>query len=60
MGPSPEPAMKLVSPRDVIRSGLCIGCGACAKGAAEMRWDRHGFLKPSGPRAWRNRPTEPF
>ncbi|HZC38600.1 MAG TPA: Coenzyme F420 hydrogenase/dehydrogenase, beta subunit C-terminal domain [Sphingomicrobium sp.] len=34
----------LVSPREIVDSGLCIGCGACA--AAQMRWDRDGFLKP--------------
>jgi coenzyme F420-reducing hydrogenase beta subunit len=61
MEPSPEFAVKPVSPRDVIDSALCIGCGACAAGgAAEMRWDANGFLKPSGPKAWRDRPSEPF
>jgi coenzyme F420-reducing hydrogenase beta subunit len=27
----------------MARSGLCVGCGACAE---RMRWDRNGFLKP--------------
>jgi coenzyme F420-reducing hydrogenase beta subunit len=38
----------------VVRSGLCIGCGSCVAGepSVEMRWDRHGFLKPHGPREW--------
>ena len=48
-----ERSPDLVSPRDVVRSGLCIGCGACAAGGgAKMEWDRHGFLKPQGPPAW--------
>jgi coenzyme F420-reducing hydrogenase beta subunit len=34
----------LVSPRDIVGSGLCIGCGSCAAGP--MRWDKSGFLKP--------------
>jgi coenzyme F420-reducing hydrogenase beta subunit len=45
-----------VSPRDVVRSGLCIGCGGCVSAApAEMRWDAHGLLKPDGPRDWYRR-----
>jgi coenzyme F420-reducing hydrogenase beta subunit len=35
-----------VSPREIVDSGLCIGCGACA--VAGMRWDPNGFLKPDG------------
>ena len=38
-----------ISRDDIIGSGLCIGCGNCA---AQMRWDRDGFLKP-------DRHTEP-
>src|SRR5215213_1465950 len=41
--PRADPAERLVSPQEVVRSGLCIGCGACG---ATMRWDAHGFLKP--------------
>jgi hypothetical protein len=32
---------------DVVASGLCIGCGACAVAAGasvEMGWERHGLL----------------
>ncbi|MGE5562861.1 MAG: Coenzyme F420 hydrogenase/dehydrogenase, beta subunit C-terminal domain [Bacillota bacterium] len=37
----------LLGPRDIVRSGLCIGCGSCAASAgAPMRWDRDGFIKP--------------
>ena len=47
----PRPARSL-SPRDIVRSGLCIGCGACAgPGAAvgpRMAMDRYGQLKPVG------------
>ena len=40
----------LLSPREVVRAGLCVGCGSCASGepSATMRWDRDGFLKPRG------------
>ena len=43
-----------VSPADIVRSGLCSGCGSCASSApgAAMRWDSHGFLKPVGPAGW--------
>jgi coenzyme F420-reducing hydrogenase beta subunit len=53
---SPEPAL---SPREVVRAGLCIGCGSCASGNpdAAMRWDAHGFLKPGGPAGWLNTRT---
>ena len=53
---SPEPAL---SPHDVVRAGLCIGCGSCASGNpdAAMRWDAHGFLKPGGPADWLNTRT---
>src|SRR5205085_8741260 len=42
MQPSPD-----LQPRDMERSGLCIGCGSCAE---RMQWDRNGFLKPAAPR----------
>lgn len=48
--PSTERAL---SPRQVARSGLCIGCGACAagSGAVRMNLDAFGQFKPSGPGA---------
>ena len=51
-----------LSPRDVVRSGMCIGCGSCASAEprAAMRWDAHGFLKPEGPADWFARPSETF
>ena len=53
-----------ISPEDIIRSGLCIGCGSCAVGEARqgvgMVWDRFEQLKPDGPAAWRKTPTERF
>ncbi len=43
---------RIVSPADVVASGLCIGCGSCAaqSGApnAKMTWDNHGQLMPAG------------
>ncbi|HEY0086738.1 MAG TPA: Coenzyme F420 hydrogenase/dehydrogenase, beta subunit C-terminal domain [Allosphingosinicella sp.] len=60
MQPSPE--IRAVSPRDIVRSGLCIGCGSCASAEpqAEMQWDAYGQLKPAGPADWYNKPSEAF
>ena len=41
--PRHDPADPLVSSREIVGAGLCVGCGACG---ARMRWDRQGFLKP--------------
>jgi coenzyme F420-reducing hydrogenase beta subunit len=63
---SPDPRSKatrpLVSPGDIVRSGLCIGCGSCAagRGGESMRWDRDGFLKPDGPGEWLETPSDSF
>ncbi|WP_222926943.1 Coenzyme F420 hydrogenase/dehydrogenase, beta subunit C-terminal domain [Sphingomonas gilva] len=43
-------AERPLAPRDVAAAGLCIGCGACAKGDEALGWDRFGQLKPVG--AW--------
>ena len=61
----PDPTTRreeLVSPRDIVRSGLCIGCGSCAAAEprAEMRWDSHGHLKPTGPADWYERRSAGF
>jgi coenzyme F420-reducing hydrogenase beta subunit len=50
----------LTSPGEIVRSGLCIGCGSCAAGTARMMWDRDGFLKPDGPSEWSETPSESF
>ncbi len=66
MLPSPDPrlseAERLVSPRDIVESGLCIGCGSCAANRpnARMVWDRDGFHKPEGSPTWYNAPAEEF
>jgi coenzyme F420-reducing hydrogenase beta subunit len=66
MRPFPNPrspaADQLVSPGDIVRSGLCIGCGSCAASqpGATMEWDRDGFLKPRGARDWYEQPSEGF
>lgn len=46
-----RPLPEALSPREIARSGLCIGCGACTLVAEDsaMRWDRDGFRKPAGP-----------
>src|SRR5947209_737616 len=64
MRPFPDPrhrsADRLYSPGEIVRSGLCIGCGSCAaqQTSAEMRWDKQGFLKPAGPDDWYSAPSE--
>lgn len=47
------------APADIVRSGLCIGCGACAAGVAgaRMEFDAYGQYRPIGPRAWFHRPS---
>jgi coenzyme F420-reducing hydrogenase beta subunit len=60
---TPDPDIpERVSPREMIGSDLCIGCGACAAGPARavssrMRLDRLGQYKPDGPASWLNAPT---
>ena len=50
-----------VSPHEIVASGLCIGCGACAaEGAGRMDWDRQGQLKPVGETAWIRRRSPRF
>lgn len=48
------PPEVLVAPRDIVRSGLCIGCGSCVadEPEARMEWDGFAQLKPSGPADW--------
>ncbi|WP_246661202.1 Coenzyme F420 hydrogenase/dehydrogenase, beta subunit C-terminal domain [Rhizobium sp. ERR 1071] len=53
-----------VSPADVIRSGLCIGCGACVARAQEndvhMGFDRFGQWKPRAGSGWMRDRTADF
>ena len=48
--------MTLPRPGDMVRAGLCIGCGACvaqsAVAGARMRMDEDGLLHPDGPDGW--------
>ncbi len=47
--------MIAISPQDVVRSGLCIGCGSCVaqSGAdARLELDRYGSYKPAGAPEW--------
>ncbi|QAY77429.1 Coenzyme F420 hydrogenase/dehydrogenase, beta subunit C-terminal domain [Sphingosinicella sp. BN140058] len=59
-----SPETPALSPRDIVGSGLCIGCGGCAAGAkpagATMEWDRYGQLKPTGPESWYRQRTPEF
>jgi coenzyme F420-reducing hydrogenase beta subunit len=51
-----------INPKAIIGSGLCIGCGICTadEPKAAMRWDKHGQLKPTGPRRWMRRGSPNF
>ena len=55
-------APRALAPRDIVRSGLCIGCGGCAadEPRAKMAWDAFGQLKPVGPADWYAAPTTNF
>jgi coenzyme F420-reducing hydrogenase beta subunit len=58
MPSSPE----AISPKQVISSGLCIGCGSCvgqlAGGDAKMALNRYGQFEPRGSQAWLNRKSQ--
>jgi coenzyme F420-reducing hydrogenase beta subunit len=62
--PAPSPEPRPLAPRDIVASGLCVGCGACVAGAAgagaRMEWDAYGQLKPAGPSDWYRRRTAAF
>ena len=51
-----------ISPQNMVRSGLCIGCGSCVAQTntpgAKMHFDAYGELKPHGPIGWFDRATE--
>lgn len=53
-----------LSPADVVRSGLCIGCGSCVAQAAapdvRMAFDAFGHLKPDAPAEWLEAPSRTF
>jgi coenzyme F420-reducing hydrogenase beta subunit len=52
---------QIFSPEQIVRSGLCIGCGMCVgEGAGQMVFDRFGQYKPSGPRQWYRQPSHEF
>jgi len=50
----------IFSPRDIARSGLCIGCGGCAAAGARMELDRYGHYKPIGSPEWLRRRSSEF
>ena len=62
MAEAPALAPPKLAPRDIVRSGLCIGCGGCAadEPRASMAWDAYGQLKPEGPADWYAAPTTTF
>jgi len=55
---------KWYSPNDMVRSGICIGCGSCSAQAkpsnVQMRFDAYGELKPSGSHEWIKSKSEQF
>jgi coenzyme F420-reducing hydrogenase beta subunit len=61
MIPDPQVPQR-VSPRELVGSNLCIGCGACVAGPARavssrMRLDSFGQYKPDGPASWLRTPS---
>src|SRR5829696_5490870 len=54
----------LLSPKDIVRSGLCIGCGSCVAqskiSGTHMQFDAYGELKPKGDDAFFHQPSEQF
>ncbi|MGX2039322.1 Coenzyme F420 hydrogenase/dehydrogenase, beta subunit C-terminal domain [Methylocaldum sp. MU1018] len=54
----------IFAPQDIVRSGLCVGCGACAARANDpgvrMELDRYGHYKPSGSPEWLRRRSAEF
>lgn len=55
---------KLLSPKDIVRSGLCIGCGSCVAQAdspgTKMNFDAYGQLKPTGDTEWFSSSSKTF
>lgn len=55
---------KLYSPKDIVRSRLCIGCGSCVgqseSPGAKMNFDVYGQLKPEGDPEWFRLRSERF
>lgn len=53
---------KLQSPGDLVRAGLCIGCGSCVaqEGRLTMDFDMYGQLKPMGSPSVLRNPSEKF
>lgn len=45
-----------LSPKDIVDSGMCIGCGSCVAQSkiplVRMDFDNFGHLKPYGPAEW--------
>ncbi|RST30416.1 coenzyme F420 hydrogenase [Sphingomonas ginkgonis] len=54
---TPRSAEPAISPADMVRSSLCIGCGSCVSVEPEavVRFDRYGQYKPDGPDSWYHR-----
>ncbi len=38
----------VLSPKEVVDAGLCIGCGGCARDHGPLAMDSFGLLKPAG------------
>ncbi len=56
--------LPLFSPRDIVRSGLCIGCGSCVAqnddANARIDFNRYGHFEPSGDASWMNQKSDSF
>ena len=48
--------VRLLSPADIVKSGLCIGCGSCGA----VTWDKRGLLKADPARSSYDVPSHDF
>lgn len=55
---------QVFSPKDIVKSGLCIGCGICVAQSRNsgtwMQFDAFGHMKPRGPADWYTQSSENF
>lgn len=61
MSSSEPDRMATFAPGQIISSGLCIGCGACATmPGVRMEFDCYGQIKPRAEKGWIDRPNKSF
>jgi len=60
----PSQPLPLLSPHDIVRSGLCIGCGSCVaqtdESKATIDFNRFGHFEPFGDASWMHEKSAAF